>query len=236
MTAPTHISFAILCYFIIIALTQGIISLFGVGVLTIGALLPDIDTPKSFLGRIFFFVSHKIESKLGHRTITHSIIFVCFIYLVCSAILLKFPQYKYLLTPFMIGIISHIMLDTVNKQGPLLLYPSTIKCVFPGKKNYRIEVGSKAEWIFFFIISALIIVSYPIAQKGLIKTLHYLMADINSAVVDYQEYSLTNEVFAEIQAADNLTNKKIYGKFKVVGFEGKNILIIDYNKGKLKTI
>jgi hypothetical protein len=63
------------------------------------------------------------------------------------------------------------------------------------------------------------------------------MADIQSAVIDYQEYSLTNEVFAEIEAADNLTNKRINGKFQIVGFQGKNILIIEYDKfGRLKTI
>lgn len=237
MTAPTHISFAMFCYFIALAATQGTMSLFGIGILSFGALLPDIDTPKSFLGRIFFFISPKIEAKFHHRTITHSVLFIGFVYLAAALILQKLPNQKYLLTPLMIGVISHIVLDTINKEGPQLLYPSSLKCVFPGKRQFRIEVGSKSEWVFFFIVSGFVILSYPIAQRGLIKTLHYFMSDIQSAVVDYQEYSLTHEVFAQISAADNLTNKRTDGRFKVVGFQGKNILIIEYDKtGKLKTI
>jgi hypothetical protein len=42
----------------------GTISLFGLGILTIGALLPDIDTPKSFFGRIFFFASQNNRVKI----------------------------------------------------------------------------------------------------------------------------------------------------------------------------
>jgi inner membrane protein len=235
VTAPTHIVFGIFFYFIVIAMIQGTMTFLGVGFVVLGTLLPDIDTPKSFLGRILFFISHFIESKFGHRTITHSFLFVIFLWIVTYS--LNHWLHFDIIMPLLIGVISHIFLDSSNKQGPCLLYPASIKCVFPGNKQYRIEVNSQSEWVFFFIMCFLVLLTYPIAQRGLTKTLHYLMADIQSAVVDYQEYSLTHEVFAKVEGADNLTNKKIQGTFEVIGSQGKNVLILKYNEfGRLKTI
>ena len=38
----------------------------------IASLLPDIDTSKSFIGRLFFPISRWIETRTVHRGITHS--------------------------------------------------------------------------------------------------------------------------------------------------------------------
>lgn len=209
MTATTHIVFGTFSYLAVSSIIgiDSSLMLSSILVLVFASLLPDIDTPKSKLGKLLFFISHKVEVRFGHRTITHS-----FLFLVLSSILfyLIFFLFKnsYLILPFVIGVFSHIFLDTLNKQGVLLFYPSQIWCILPKNRNYRVEVGSNAEWIFLGILIILTVLIYPISQKGLIKTLHYFMADIQSAVSDFQDYSLTNEVIADITAANNLTNKK----------------------------
>ena len=43
----------------------------------LGAALPDIDHPKSHLGRRFRFTSKVVNKAFGHRTFTHSLLF-CF--------------------------------------------------------------------------------------------------------------------------------------------------------------
>lgn len=47
--------------------------LFCVATVTFGSLLPDIDTPYSFIGRRCKLVSYPIYKIFGHRTITHSL-------------------------------------------------------------------------------------------------------------------------------------------------------------------
>ena len=74
MQAGTHIAGA--------ALTAAVLRGFGVEIgppevlaLVVGSLLPDIDTTTSGTGRFVKPVSKLIETKFGHRTLTHSLLF-----------------------------------------------------------------------------------------------------------------------------------------------------------------
>ena len=75
MTAPTHIVFGLFS-------SASLFSLFSLslhkdlpalGAVTLGSLLPDIDTPRSSIGRVLPFLSIPIERRWGHRTVTHSL-------------------------------------------------------------------------------------------------------------------------------------------------------------------
>ncbi len=250
MTATTHIIFATASYMTVYAILgknssflniniENFFAVRNIIILVISCLIPDIDTPKSKLGKLFYFISHKIETNWGHRKITHSFIFFIVLLIIFYLILFYIPQLKqyiFFIIPFSIGFLSHIFLDTINKQGVCLFFPSEVWCILPKNQNYRIQVGSNAEWVFLSILIMLTIAIYPVSKIGLIKSLHYIMADIQSAVTDFQDYSLTNEVFVDIQGADNLTNKKVEGIYKVVGTQGKNILILEDKNKKLKSI
>ena len=40
-----------------------------------GSVLPDIDEPRSFIGRKLWFISYFINKAFKHRTVTHYLIF-----------------------------------------------------------------------------------------------------------------------------------------------------------------
>ena len=76
MTAPTHIVFGLLT-------AAGAFSLFSmplhrnlpaVAGAILGSVLPDIDSPNSYIGRVLPYASIPIERQWGHRTITHSLL------------------------------------------------------------------------------------------------------------------------------------------------------------------
>lgn len=96
--------------------------LFCVATVTFGSLLPDIDTPYSYLGRKLKLVSYPIYKIFGHRTITHSL-------LVWSLLLFISPLFNtgLLYGLFCIslygGVVSHIILDIISTTGVPLLYP-----------------------------------------------------------------------------------------------------------------
>lgn len=81
-----------------------------------------------------------------HRSITHS--FVGFIGMVIMTKLLRAKYGVDIITPFSIGIASHIILDMFNPQGVELLWPY--------KKNYRfpiqVSTGSIGESIFCYML------------------------------------------------------------------------------------
>lgn len=108
-----------------------------IGVATICALLPDIDQPQSTIGNKIPLIPTLIQNLFGHRTLTHSLTFNIPL---AFFLLWVFPGFTPLLLPMFIGIMSHIVLDTMNIKGVRLLYPY--------KKYYRlikIKTGGVVE-------------------------------------------------------------------------------------------
>ena len=113
MRGATHLAFA--------GLSGVIASGFGAtpdvasgAALAAGALLPDIDTTTSDLGKFVKPVSRWIERRYGHRTITHSLLGMAALALATSPLLLIHPQaWAWLL----MGVASHLILDTCNVMG-----------------------------------------------------------------------------------------------------------------------
>lgn len=87
----------------------------------IGCLLPDIDNPKSLLGGMISGLSSKIYLKFDHRGFTHSLMFAGII----SWTALVIPLLWY----FVLGILSHLLLDMINPSGIELLWPFKIRII-----------------------------------------------------------------------------------------------------------
>ncbi|HBD96221.1 MAG TPA: hypothetical protein DDY71_14825 [Spirochaetia bacterium] len=59
------------------------------------ALIPDIDTPGSFIGKVFFFISNRINLAFGHRGFIHSLHFLLIIIALSSFVFFLFPPTMY---------------------------------------------------------------------------------------------------------------------------------------------
>lgn len=90
-----------------------------IGGAVVGGLLPDIDHPKSYLGNIIAPISAVIMATCGHRTITHSLLFMAIVGVLASLYNVSFG------IGIAIGILSHIALDmiTPGTNGVAFLYP-----------------------------------------------------------------------------------------------------------------
>ncbi|NQV00496.1 MAG: metal-dependent hydrolase, partial [Parcubacteria group bacterium] len=75
MLAPTHSAFGIFLTLIILSVFGVQFSLHWTIILfaILGSIIPDIDHPRSIIGRLFFWVSVPLERRYGHRTFTHSL-------------------------------------------------------------------------------------------------------------------------------------------------------------------
>ena len=120
-------------------------------VVSVAAILPDVDHSSSILGKKI-----KIFSFLKHRGLTHSILGVVILYYAleffaknCYSPLLTFVPY------IVLGCVSHIILDMLTPSGVALFYPL--------KKRFKIPLirtGSKLETIFMFSLIALMAYFY----------------------------------------------------------------------------
>jgi len=84
-----------------------------------GGLLPDIDHTRSLLGSAIQPVSTIIKETIGHRTLTHSILFTVITCLFASVFNINIG------IGIGLGMLSHIILDllTPETNGVAFLYP-----------------------------------------------------------------------------------------------------------------
>ena len=97
-------------------------SLLCVSTTILGSLLPDIDTPYSYIGNRVKLISIPIYKLFGHRTVTHSLL-VWTVLLLASPIFYQGLIYGILCISLYGGIVSHLILDTISPIGVPLLYP-----------------------------------------------------------------------------------------------------------------
>ncbi|RQW22884.1 metal-dependent hydrolase [Bacillus sp. C1-1] len=125
MTGKTHLIGGIIaCQAADIFLFQneGQIGYYAAGL--IGALIPDICHTHSKIGRRLPFLSKIVSTLFGHRTFTHSLLFLLLINLL---FLYFFPEQEGLRLGFLIGMVSHYILDALTVRGIRLLYPATFR-------------------------------------------------------------------------------------------------------------
>lgn len=93
----------------------------------VSSLLPDICHTKSKLGRHFKILSVIVNIFFGHRTFTHSLLFIVLITILLS--LIKTPNYY--MVSILGGMLSHVILDMLTPRGVKFLYPLPINIKFP---------------------------------------------------------------------------------------------------------
>lgn len=214
MTFGTHIAFASVLYL-------GGATLFGYKPDWIGWLLvavaslgPDVDLPTSKIGRLFFWLSVPLERRFGHRTITHSAIGMMAVALIASPLWFVRPLYFWCVIG---GYWSHIWIDMANVRGADLFWPSPIRVVAPGNRNWRMEVGSKAEMVLLSVLLVLVLALYPLSRMGFRDALQALLKSFDIAHEQYQRQIGTHWYDLDLVASDNLTLARIEGSYPIIG-------------------
>jgi inner membrane protein len=223
VTAATHVAFGTLSYFVTAAIAQWQPSTAAVATAALGALLPDIDLPTSAVGRPLFPIAKALNEQIGHRTLTHSFVGILLLLLILSPLIFIDSL---ILWALVIGYVSHLLIDTTNKAGIELLYPSRLRAWLLNDERYRITVGSQAEFILLAVLLVCTAAFFPVTIRGFTGTLHYLLGDVDSAITDFYRLMPTHDITATVAAIDTLSQEQVRGEFAVLGVENNNALII----------
>ena len=153
----------------------------------IGGIFPDIDQPTaplwrnlpvgSFFGKIFG------KATGGHRFLTHSLVGVVGSGIVASL----FLQFIHPLIPrinigfvwwaFMIGVVSHLLMDSLTEEGVPWLLPIPFKFGFPPIKRWRIKTGHWFERII--VMPILVICNIMLIERNYEAITGFLQARIH---------------------------------------------------------
>ncbi|MCJ1907997.1 metal-dependent hydrolase [Planococcus ruber] len=114
-----------------------------------GAILPDICHGGSKIGRTFPVLSKVVNKLFGHRTFTHSLLF-----LVLMAVLLNaFGVDEAVTAGLLVGMASHYVLDMATKNGIKLFFPLKMTVRFP----VTTTTGGTVEYLVFAALSVLVV-------------------------------------------------------------------------------
>lgn len=133
----------------------------------LGGIAPDIDQPTAPFWRnlpIGGIVGRVIGKMLGgHRFITHSIVgmvlvgFLLSMFLAFIQPILPSVQMDIVWWAFMIGMASHLIMDSFTKEGVPWLLPIPIKFGVPPLKRFRITTGKWTENFVAFPLLLLLV-------------------------------------------------------------------------------
>ncbi len=131
----------------------------------IGGITPDIDQPTAPFWRnlpIGGYFGRMIGKMLGgHRFITHSLLGVALLGFLSKALLVflhpLMPKVDITLVwwAFLIGVASHLIMDTFTKEGVPWLLPIPIKFGVPPLRKLRITTGKSMEKLLFILLVAI---------------------------------------------------------------------------------
>lgn len=142
-----------------VTLATGLVAIFANQV---GGIAPDLDQPTAPFWRNLPIGGYfgKITGKLlgGHRFLTHSLLGVVLLSFLSKELLLFLhpimPRVdtKLVWWAFLVGMLSHLVMDSFTKEGVPWLLPIPVKFGFPPVKKLRITTGKAMEKVLFFAI------------------------------------------------------------------------------------
>ncbi len=114
------------------------------GIAGAAALLPDLDSPDSRLGRMVPIVPRLVKTTVGHRGPVHSLVGVGVLLALCVFVLrFWYPPgvvYEQVAPLILVGMLSHLIADTFNPSGVPWLWPAQYHVKLP-----LVQTGSILE-------------------------------------------------------------------------------------------
>lgn len=211
MTAPNHIVGGIVFTGIFSAFTDvNILEKPEYIFITIfAAMIPDIDHTKSIIGKIFFPIAKVLNQRFGHRTITHTLLFLFISTFIVGLLESSFKLDDNYSKLWFFGFLSHLIFDMMTVQGVPLFYPFVKNpCVLPANPEVRFRTGNlRTETMIFsfFLLSA--VFCQPLMQSGF--WLKY-----------NQTFGMLSHLNSQFKRTDNLLNVDFQyrnGSDKIVG-------------------
>jgi len=152
-------------------------SISGVNILTsewylaftvFSSIFPDIDHPSSILGKIFYPISKWINRHHGHRTLTHSYIFIAVTTFIIGYIESLFSDNSAFTLIYFFAMNSHLLFDQMTVMGVAVFYPfSNATAVVPGDDSLRFVTSNrKTESLIFGFFMTCIIFLIPLFESG----------------------------------------------------------------------
>lgn len=199
----------------------------------IAGLLPDIDVSTSPAGRVLPWVSAFFESRMPHRSCTHSLVASGAIAVLSYTAALFNPNLLNLAHALSIGYFFGWFADVFTRGGVEMFWPSPVRCVCPGNRNLRLRTGSNAEYFVLVLLIAIALAVFSInSSGGLLTQFNRLIAAPSGVQKLYNESGSTHLIMANIKGVRTSDRSRVTGQFLIIQSQGSGFLV-QANDGRI---
>jgi inner membrane protein len=141
----THFLGGVVAGLLVAGTSNSATALLCAGAAGIAALLPDLDTPQSELGRHLKLISIPTRAIFHHRGALHSLLAACALAVLFFMVIQHHQFYDLcfeVLASTVAGYLSHLVLDSFNPEGVRWLWPAEIRFKLP-----LVKTGSILEYL-----------------------------------------------------------------------------------------
>ncbi|QNP31358.1 metal-dependent hydrolase [Cylindrospermopsis curvispora] len=201
----------------------------------IAGLFPDIDTPKSIVGRLFPFISNFLTAKMRHRSCTHSLLASFLLALIVYPISYFFNFGYQIPSAIVCGYIFGWLADMFTKNGVEVFWPSKTRYVCPANRKFRLTTGSNAEYVILFL---LILIAYGVFyinyQGGFFQQFNQIISSPSGVVRLYMQHSKQNKILLNIEGTDTTSRNLINKEFTLIQpIKNDDLIVLDEAENKL---
>ena len=226
MMSLTHIAFSTA----LTSLVLGTANPEVLGTAALASLLPDIDTSKSFIGRLFFPLSRWLESRTVHRGITHSFFATGILTLVTYPIAAL--GYSHVWHGLVLGYFFGWFADTFTKSGVEAFYPSRGRLIIPRNPRLRLGTRSNAEWFLLMVLCAIAILSINInSAGGIVRGFNQALGLPSGAIETVNEDASRYLLVAHVKGRNAITEQPVDAEYEVIEPLTSNDLLVKDSKG-----
>lgn len=226
MMSQTHAAIAVLACSLALSTADP----FLLFVAAASSQLPDVDTTKSFIGRVFFPLAIMLEEFFPHRTITHSFFATGIFGLMLLPAYFFANNDSQVYFAALIGYFVGWFADVFTKTGVTAFYPATTaRLVVPINPGLRLSTGSRAEWFLFCLIIPAAAFSINIhSEGGILRNFNALLAQQSGAADLFKKEGRARQVIAHIEGARKQSGADVNSDFEIVELlSGNNLLVSD---------
>jgi inner membrane protein len=198
--------------------------------LFIGALLPDLDSSGSPLGRLLPWMSRRIEKRIGHLQQWHTPAVAALVALILAPLIPLIGVQAWYLIPF--GFLSHLVLDLLAPKGIMLAWPlnRTRYGIFGGMVDFP---GCRPERILAASLAVVALVLLFAVDLGPVEPAPTPAPTFAQTLDNYYSLRGRNQAFAYIDGSWQLSGQRISGWFEILNASGESYIVLDRFSGKI---
>ncbi len=198
--------------------------------LGIGALLPDLDSPDSLVGRWLPFLSRRLEARLGSGEGWHTPAAAALVAALTAPLLLVIPVRVWLPVP--LGFLCHLVVDLLTPQGVMLLWPWSRARIRLGAGVLAPARGTVARWVALGLGVAvgalLLVVDLVPPPPPPVPPPTY-----EQALERYHSIQGRYLALADVAGIWNAAGRRVDGRFEILNALGSSFVLLDRYTGRV---